>query len=193
MKRNFSTEASSTGAAGRSFTTFLLMMALGTAGALAQQNATTTNPFDGVKQFSQGATEIKDVDLDKHALDVAGSLDKQMPGAMGNMDAVSVHKYGFPKAGLYNMAEVKKYVARLDRDGWKQMVYKQDADGITEVATRDVDNGEAKEMAVVKAEPKELKFVYLRYHGSLANLSGMEGLDGKADGSADPKLQQRAH
>ena len=173
------------------FSVLLILTSAGTTGAQAQGTKSASDVFSGAEQFSKGATEVKDINLDKDALKVAGSFDKEASAIVGMMDAVSIHKYTYPRDGLYSMPEVLQYSRRCGADGWKQVVHKQDSSELKDICTRSVDGGEWKELAILKAEPKELKFVYLRYHGSLANLGVLDDLGGKESVSPDPKLTHR--
>jgi hypothetical protein len=145
--------------------------------------------FDGVDVFSKGASNSTDVTLDKSMMGMAAAMKGQMGDLAGKMDFVSVHTYEYPKAGMYNMADVDRITKRLDGDSWHHMVREHSDKDTTDVCVKMDSEGQPSEMVVVDAEPQEVNFVHLKGHFTMADLKHFGA--GNLGAVPDPKLSQR--
>ena len=165
----------------------LALAILSSAYAQAQKSAPTQKQddmqsdslFAGTEEFAKGATKSTEVNLDKNMLAMAGK--SFAPGGAGGqgaeaalaskMDGVFVRDYQYAKPGDYNMADVQKYIDRLNGNGWSHIVREHSATESTDVCFRGGDDGEPSEMVVISTQPDHVTFVHLKGHMSMNDLS----------------------
>ena len=157
-----------------------------------QDNVQGDSLFAGTEKFSKGAIKSTEVNLDKNMLAMAGK--SFGPGGQGataalaaGLDAVLVRDYEYAKPGQYKMADVQKYLDRLNGGGWFHMVRERSATENTDVCFRGGDDGEPSEMVVIAAQPDQLTFVYLKGRLSMSDLSKLSHNFGS------PQLKTRSH
>lgn len=168
----------------------LALIFMPAADAVAANKSATEDPiFAGADEFAHGATKTTEVNLGPDMLQMAngmsnGEMMKGMPPGMKNVNYIYVRKFEYAKPGQYKMADLQKFVKRLQGNGWKQMVQKTSSNYITGVYVRTDDHGESREMVVIKAEPTELKLVHLKGLDSTNEI-------GKTSSAAEPQLKNR--
>lgn len=178
----------------------LTLMLLASAPAQAQNSGSSRKQdssqsdslFAGTEKFAEGAIKSTEVNLDKSMLEMAGkSSDSKGRGTKAalasELDGVFVREYEYAKPGQYKMADVQKYLDRLDGNGWRHMVRERSADESTDICFRGGDDGEPSEMVIISAQPDQLSFVHLKGHMSMSDLSSLSHNFGP------PQLKARPH
>ena len=130
--------------------------------------------FDGTEKFAKGASDVTSVNLGP---DMLGMVSGRHGGDMAHkMNFMIVRSYEYPKAGMYNPADLDVYRQKL-RDGkWNCFVHTYESkvgrvDRYMQSAAAEW--GEGNEMVIMTAEPKELTFIHMSGKGSLADLGRM--------------------
>lgn len=162
----------------------------GTAGAWSQASLQDDRLFAGWEKFAKGASDTTEVNLDKNMLSMAGkslgiSTDQTEAALAKRLDFIYIRDYKYAKPGQYNMAEVRKYIDRLDGGGWEHMIRERSATESTDICFRGGDDGEASELVIIAAEPTDLTFVHMKGQVSIDELSKL----GEKYGA--PKLKAR--
>lgn len=157
--------------------------------ASADKSAAEDPIFAGAEEFAHGATKTTVVNLGPDMLQMAngmskGEMMKGMPPMVKNVKYVYVREFEYAKPGQYKMANLDKFVKRLQGNGWKQMVKEVSSDKITEVCFRKNDDGGDTEMVVIDAEPTKLDLVHIKGLGSMNEIS-------KSGSAAEPQLKNR--
>lgn len=158
-----------------------------------RQDDSQSDPlFAGTGEFAKGAIKSTEVNLGKNMLAMAGksfSAGSHGPQAelAKNLDAVFVREYQYAKPGQYKMADVQKYLNRLNGSGWTHMVRERSATENTDICFRGGDDGEPGEMVIVSAQPTELTFVHLKGRMSMSDLSKL------GHNFGPPQLKTRPH
>lgn len=141
-----------------------------------QDGVQSDSLFAGTEEFAKGAIKSTEVNLNKNMLSMAGNSfgpggQGAEAGLAGKMDGVFVREYEYAKPGAYNMADVQKYIDRLNGNGWNHMVKERSATKNTDICFRGGDDGKPSEMVIIDASPHKLTFVHLTGHMSINDLS----------------------
>jgi hypothetical protein len=177
----------------------LLALALMAAPSLAQANAAGNEVsgnsvsvgqakddlFAGTEQFAKGASSVTQIDMDPRSLD---EVEGHNSARAHNTVLSVVHTYGYDKPGMYNMADVQKYRAKLDSGDWHCSVHTYDGKGdSTDVCERHRTDG-LRETAIMTVSPKSLTFIHtIRRHGGPGE-SELEDLPRVLSGGGLPAL-----
>jgi hypothetical protein len=141
--------------------------------------------FAGTEKFAAGASDVSDVNIGP---DTLGMVSGKHGGDIAKkMNFMLVRSYTYPKAGMYNMADVDSYRQKLRTGNWNCFVhtYEQKSGESTDICNRALPNGEGNEMVIMTVEPKELTFIHMSGKGSLADLSKLGSL-GSLGGLSQP-------
>ena len=134
--------------------------------------------FAGTEKFANGASDVTDVNLGP---DMLGMVSGKHGGDVAHkMNFMVVRSYTYPRAGMYNMADVEAYRQKLRRGNWNCFIhtYESKSGESTDICNRALPNDGGNEMVILTVEPKELTFVHMSGKGSLADLGKLGALGG---------------
>ena len=114
--------------------------------------------FAGTEAFAKNATNATEITMGPDGLGMAAGYGKH--GAH-NMVLNVVRSYTFDKPGMYNMAEVDAYRAKVNTGDWHCSVHTRDlkTGESTDVCNKHRTDGMI-ESAIITVEPKELTFIH---------------------------------
>ncbi len=139
----------------------------GSAVAMGAQSGPTVKDdlFAGTEKFAANASSVTEVDMDPNSL---GMVNGSNASRARRTILSVVHTYSYDKPGMYNMADVDAFRAKLNQGDWHCSVH-----------TREMKTGESTdvcqkhrtddllESAIITVEPKELTFIHtIRRPGS---------------------------
>ena len=129
--------------------------------------------FDGTEKFAKGASDVTSVNLGP---DMLGMVSGKHGGDMAHkLNFMVVRTYEYPRAGMYNLADVDVYRQKLKAGNWNCFIHTEESKTgeSTDICNRPLPNGEGNEMVILTVEPKELTFIHMSGKGSLADLGKM--------------------
>ena len=134
--------------------------------------------FDGTEKFAKGASNVTSVNLGPEMLGMVSG--KHGGDVAHKMNFMVVRSYEYPRAGMYNMADVDAYRQKLRSGNWNCFVhtYESKTGESTDICNRPLPNNEGNEMVIMTVEPKELTFIHMSGKGSLADLGRMGAMGG---------------
>ena len=142
--------------------------------------------FDGTEKFAKGASDVTSVNLGP---DMLGMVSGKHGGDMAHkLNFMVVRSYEYPRAGMYNLADVDAYRQKLRSGNWNCFIHTTDsASGeSTDICNRPLPNNGGNEMVIMTVEPKELTFIHMSGKGSLADLGRMGKMGGFGGGVPTP-------
>ena len=146
------------------------LVLLGTQAFAAAPRQVKDDLFAGTERFAAGAKDSTEVNLDKNMLGLAGGMSGANDDLMQKMDYVIVRSYEYAKPGAYNRADVEAFRKRLEGNGWSHLVKERSDKESTDVCVKTDHEGQMLELVVIDAEPRELNFVHLKGHMSMADM-----------------------
>lgn len=132
--------------------------------------------FAGSSLLAHGAEQTTIVNLNKSMIQQMnemsnGKMKKGMPPWMGNLSWIAVRVYQYKKADSYKLADVLRIAKRFDGNDWLPMVKVIDKKQHVWIYTRQDDDPEQKEMAIIVAQPEQVVLVHLKGLLSMNELS----------------------
>ncbi len=150
----------------RMFVAMMMMAALAMAAqAQAVKAAPAADPqqvkddlFDGTEQFAKNATDVTEVTMDPQTLGMVDGKDKDKAH---HMRLNVVRTYTYDKPGMYDMAEVDRFRAKLNTGDWHCSVHTRSlkTGNSTDVCNKTRTDGLV-ETAIVTVEAKQLTFIH---------------------------------
>lgn len=133
--------------------------------------------FAGTEKFEQGATDVTNVNLDPSMLGMVGG-DKS--AVAQKMQFVVVHKYRYPKPGMYKTEELEPYRQKLRMGNWNCFIHVTDSKSgkSTDICTQPARNNQGNEMVIMNVEPMELTFIHMSGSASLADIEKLGAPNG---------------
>ncbi len=134
--------------------------------------------FAGTEKFAAGASDVTDVNLGP---DMLGMVSGKHGGNLARkLNFMVVRTYEYPKAGMYNPADLEVYRQRLKSGNWNCFIHTRESKTgeSTDICNRPLPDGQGNEMVIMTVEPKELTFIHMSGTGSLADLSKLGALGG---------------
>ena len=135
------------------------------------------NLFAGTEKFEQGATDVTNINLDPSMLGMVGG---EKSGVAQKMQFVVVHKYRYPKPGMYKIEDVEPYRQKLRAGNWNCFIHVTESKTgkSTDICSQPAPNNQGNEMVIMNVEPMELTFIHLAGNASLADLEKLGVLNG---------------
>jgi hypothetical protein len=114
--------------------------------------------FDGTEQFAKNATDVTEVTMDPRTLDMVDGKDKEKAH---RMRLNVVRTYTYDKPGMYDMAEVDKFRAKLNTGDWHCSVHTRSlkTGDSTDVCQKTRTDGLV-ESAIMTVSAKQLTFIH---------------------------------
>jgi len=134
--------------------------------------------FAGTEKFANGASDVTDVNLGP---DMLGMVSGKHGGNLAHkLNFMVVRTYEYPRAGMYNPADLEVYRQRLKSGNWNCFIHTSESKSgeSTDICNRALPNGQGNEMVIMTVEPRELTFIHMSGTGSLADLSKLGALGG---------------
>jgi hypothetical protein len=114
--------------------------------------------FAGTEEFAKNASDVTEINMDPQSLGMVGGSD----GARAHRMVLNVVRtYSYDKPGMYDMAAVEKYRAKLNTGDWYCSVHTRNmkSGSSTDVCGKRRTDG-MKETAIITVEPKSLTFIH---------------------------------
>jgi len=150
---------------------FLVLIAISAAKLTeAQQHEWLPQGIEALRQSASSKTEFT---LDHSMLVLASKLDQDnedLRRVIAGVSGVSVHRYRFTEAGMYDPGALNSVREEYHAAGWKQLVNKHDKDGgpgVTDLWMR-FENNAISDIAILVARPNEVDFIVVS--GSISPL-----------------------
>ena len=134
--------------------------------------------FAGTEKFANGASDVTDVNLGP---DMLGMVSGKHGGNLAHkLNFMVVRTYEYPRAGMYNPADLEVYRQRLKSGNWNCFIHTSESKSgeSTDICNRALPNGQGNEMVIMTVEPRELTFIHMSGTGSLADLGKLGALGG---------------
>jgi hypothetical protein len=127
-------------------------------GAMGQAGDTKDDLFAGTEEFAKNASDVTEISMDPESLGmVGGSHANRAHSMVLNV----VRTYTYDKPGMYDMAAVDRYRAKLNTGDWHCSVHTRD---LKRGSSSDICNKRRtdgmRETAIITAEPRELTFIH---------------------------------
>jgi hypothetical protein len=144
------------------------------------------SPLDAQMQFkldslASKAKESVDISLPSSMLQLASgflskdkSVNPEIQKLIAGLKNITVKTFTFAEEGQYKPEDLLPIRDQLRAAGWGVLVGKHDDGGATDIYAKS-EGGQIAGLAVVKAEPKEVKVVYIEGAIDLAGLAGLAG------------------
>ena len=134
--------------------------------------------FAGTEKFANGASDVTDVNLGPDMLAMVSG--KHGGNLAHKLNFMVVRTYEYPKAGMYNPADLEVYRQRLKSGNWNCFIHTSESKSgeSTDICNRALPNGQGNEMVIMTVEPRELTFIHMSGTGSLADLGKLGALGG---------------
>lgn len=132
--------------------------------------------FAGTEKFAQGASDVTDVDLGP---DMLGMVSGNNGGDVAHkLKFMVVRTYTYPHEGMYKMEDVDVYRQKLKTGNWNCFIhtYQEKSGQSTDICKRALPNDAGNEMVILTVEPKQLTFIHMSGHGTLADLGNLDML-----------------
>lgn len=127
-------------------------------GAMGQASDVKDDLFAGTEEFAKNASDVTEINMDPESLGMVGG---QHANRAHSMVLNVVRTYSYDKPGMYDMAAVDKYRAKLNTGDWHCSVHTRD---IKHGSSSDICNKRRtdgmRETAIITAEPRELTFIH---------------------------------
>jgi hypothetical protein len=131
--------------------------------------------FAGAEKFSQGATEVTEINLDPSTMGLIGRSHGRDGEEARKMKTMVIHTYKYDKPGMYRMEDVDAYRKKLEDGSWHCAIHVRSTTGSTDICSRTGADKETNEMVILTAEPRELTFIHMSGKMSLDELDDMTG------------------
>jgi hypothetical protein len=130
--------------------------------------------FSGAEKFSQGASEVTEINLDPATMGLVGK-DRGRDGEEARkMKSMTIHTYKYDKPGMYRMEDVDAYRKKLEDGSWNCAIHVRKSTGSTDICSR-TDADQTNEMVILTVEPQKLTFIHMSGKMSLGELNDMSG------------------
>jgi hypothetical protein len=144
--------------------------------------------FAGTEKFNAGASSATEVNLGP---DMLGMVSGSNGGDVAHkLKFMVVRTYTYPHEGMYKMEDVDIYRQKLKTGNWNCFIhtYEQKSGESTDICKRALPNDAGDEMVILTVEPKQLTFIHMSGHGTLADLGNLDmlGRMGKMKMKAPP-------
>ena len=152
----------------------------------------------GIEALRQSASSKTEFTLDHAMLVLASKLDQDnedLRRVIAGVSGVSVHRYRFPEAGMYDPSALNSVREEYHEAGWKQLVNKHDKDGgpgVTDLWMR-FENNAISGIAILITRPNEVNFIVVSGSISpldLTHLGGHFGIPKIEGGVLVPNMQR---
>jgi len=112
--------------------------------------------FEGTEVFAKNATDVTEINMDPSSLDMVNNR-----RSAHSMVLNVVRTYTYDKPGLYDMAEVEKFRAKLNTGDWSCSVHTRNfkTGSSSDVCNKRRSDG-MRENAIITVEPRSLTFIH---------------------------------
>lgn len=129
--------------------------------------------FAGTEKFSQGASEVNEINLDPKMMSMIGGKGTGADQLAHKMNFVVIHDYSYDKPGMYRPEDVEVYRKKLTDASWICAVHVKDKTGSTDICSRPSSDHESTELVILDVAPKELTFIHISGRMSVGDLEKM--------------------
>ncbi|SEG21956.1 hypothetical protein SAMN05421819_2249 [Bryocella elongata] len=128
----------------------------GQPGAMGQSNDVKDDLFQGTEVFAKNATDVTEINMDPSSLDMVNGRHSAR-----SMVLNVVRTYTYDKPGMYDMAEVEKFRAKLNSGDWFCSVHTRNfkTGSSSDVCNKRRTDG-MRESAIITVEPRSLTFIH---------------------------------
>lgn len=133
------------------------------------------NLFAGAEKFSQGASQVTEINLDPSTMGMIGGGRGRDSDAAKRMNFMVIHSYKYDKPGMYNMDDFIAYTKKLTDGSWNCSIHERSKSSSTDICSRAGADHETNEMVILTAEPREITFIHMSGKMSLGELNRMSG------------------
>jgi hypothetical protein len=132
--------------------------------------------FDGTEKFNAGASQATELNMGPDMLDIVSG--KHGGDVAHKLNFMVVRTYTYPREGMYKMEDVDIYRQKLKTGNWNCFIhtYEQKSGESTDICKRALPNDAGNEMVILTVQPKQLTFIHMSGHGSLADLGNLDML-----------------
>jgi hypothetical protein len=102
------------------------------------------------------------------------SMNPEIQKLISGLKDITVKKYTFAEEGQYRPEDLQPFRDQLRAAGWGVLIGRHEKDGTTDIYGKS-EGGQMAGIAVLKAEPKEVKMVYIEGAIDLVGLAGLAG------------------
>ena len=151
---------------------FLVLIAISAAKLTEAQQQHEWLP-QGIEALRQSASSKTEFTLDHSMLVLASKLDQDnedLRRVIAGVSGVSVHRYRFQEAGMFDPGALNSVREEYHAAGWKQLANKHEKDGgpsVTDLWMR-FENNAISDIAILVARPNEVDFIVVS--GSISPL-----------------------
>ena len=132
--------------------------------------------FAGTEKFNAGASSATEVNLGP---DMLGMVSGSNGGDVAHkLKFMVVRTYTYPHEGMYKMEDVDVYRQKLKTGNWNCFIhtYEQKSGESSDICKRALPNDAGNEMVILTVQPKQLTFIHMSGHGTLADLGNLDML-----------------
>jgi hypothetical protein len=132
--------------------------------------------FAGTEKFNAGASQATELNLGP---DMLGMVSGDHGGDVAHkMRFMVIRTYTYPHEGMYKMEDVDVYRQKLKTGNWNCFIhtYEQKSGESSDICKRALPNDAGDEMVILTVQPKQLTFIHMSGHGTLADLGNLDML-----------------